>query len=119
MRILQYLPYMLFQYGLFALFLGFPVFLASRWCLARKSQTLRTAFQVLAWAALAACALMCAYGILRLTGVVPRPRDHARTAMFYDTFWREEGIGVLTIYGSFLTGLAAALLQARQAPAKQ
>lgn len=119
MKILQFLPYMLFQYGFFALLLGFPVFLASRWCLARKNQTFRTAFRGLAWAVVVACALMCVYGILRLTGVILLPGDNTYSFNWYDASWRDEGVAVFTIYGSFLTGLVPALLQARRAAAEE
>lgn len=104
--------FLVFFQGLpFVLLLGFPLFLASRWCLKRKNHSLRTAFRVLAWAALAVCVLMCVYGLLRVTGAVILPEDHTHTATFYDAAWQEEGIAVLIIYGSLLGALAAALLQ--------
>lgn len=96
--------YLLVQYGCFFLFLGFPAFLAVRWCLRRNHWLLRG----LTAAAAAACVLGCVFGVLRLTGMVILPGDHTYSTNFFDATWRDHGAALLLTCGGFLISIAAA-----------
>lgn len=95
--------YLLFQYGLFFLFLGFPAFLAVRWCLGQNYWILRGLIAV----AMAVCVLGCVFGVLRLTGVVILPGDNTYSTNNFDATWRDHGAALLLTCGGFLISIAA------------
>ena len=109
--ILSLLPYLLFQFGLFYMLIAFPAFLLIRWCLRRNFRLISG----LVLAAMAACALMCVYGVLRFTGVVILPGDNDYSYHLLDTTWRDHGAALLVVYGAFLTSIIAAIVSFRRA----
>ncbi|MCM1148938.1 MAG: hypothetical protein NC319_02465 [Butyricicoccus sp.] len=111
--LLSFLAYFLPQFGIFCLFFGFPAFLLVRWCLRRSSRLLRG----LVLAAMAACVLLCVYGLLRFTGTVILPGDNTYSFNTFDATWRDHGAALIAVYGAFLTGIIAAMLSARRAGA--
>ena len=110
---LSLLLYWLASFVIFSPFLGFPAFLLFRWCLRQNHWFFRGLVSVAALA----CVLGCGYGVLRLTGAIILPGDNTYSFNFFDTTWRDDGAGLLLVYGGFIISIAAALVSARRAGA--
>lgn len=80
---------------------------AAEWCLCKR-------LRVLVYLVLAVLAVGTGYGLLRLTGVIILPTDHAWSVDYFDASWRDEGVGFLMIFGAPLSGIAAALILERK-----
>ena len=88
----------------FALIPASVCFRIAEWCLRRR-------LWVLVCLALAVLGAGTVYGLLRLTGAVILPDDHAWSMDFFDASWRDDGVRLLML--SPFAGATAAALPAR------